>query len=226
MKSQGSIFSILIAACILLGGSQVTLAQAPTEAAKDKARALNLDAIKLQSEGKLNEAVGLYKRAIELYPQAGAYHNNFAVLLKDLNRWEEAEVEARTALKLKPERADYYFNLGIILNGVKKYEEAAKQFSKAVEIDASDVESRFRLAEILQRNSKFPEAEMQLKMALLLKPNEARYHQLLGDLYMQLEKKESALVEYKKVVEFTTEGTVNGAVLSRLEYLKQALNSR
>lgn len=223
------LFSAFIAGCICcLACQSASLAQprASTEGAKERARAFNIEGIKLQSEGKLNEAVGLYKRAIELFPQGGAYHNNLAVVLKDLNRWEEAEVEARIALKLKPERADYYFNLGIILNGLKKYDEAEKQFNSAVEKDASDVESRYRLAEILQRNSKLPEAEMQIKMALLLKPNEARYHQLLGDIDMQLEKKEDALSEYKKVVEFTTDGNVNGSVLSRIEYLKQALNSR
>jgi tetratricopeptide (TPR) repeat protein len=225
MKSRKSYISGLLAVYVCFSAS-VALAQGPTDAAKDKARAFNLEAIKLQSEGKPNDAIILYKRAIELYPQGGAYHNNLAVVLKDLNRWEEAEAEARIALRLKPDRADYHFNLGIILNGLKKYDEAEKQFMAAVEKDASDVESRYRLAEILQRNSKLPEAELQVKMALLLKPNEARYHQLLGDIDMQLEKREDALSEYKKVIEYTTDGNVSGAVLSRIEFLKQALNSR
>src|SRR5579883_1220447 len=88
-----------------------------SESNKEKARAYNIEGIKLQSQGKFNDAVQSYKKAIELNPQGGAYHNNLAVVLKDLNRWQEAETEARIALKLKPDRADYHFNLGLILNG-------------------------------------------------------------------------------------------------------------
>lgn len=221
-------FVTLFCAGITLGsGAEVALAQvAVTAAGKERARALNLEAMKLQTEGKLNEAVALYKKAIELNPQGGAYHNNLAVVLKDLNRWEEAESEALIALKLKPERADYFFNLGIILNGLKRYDEAEKQFNKALEINASDVESRYRIAEILARKSMFPDAELQVKMALLLKPNEARYHQLLGDIYMQQSKQEDALVSYKKAIEYAPNGNVDGSVSSKVEYLKQVLNSR
>jgi len=230
VRPKSSILVLLIYGLTLLSLSNAAaLAQgAPpvTEAAKEKARALNFDAIKLQSEGKLNEAVALYKRAIELFPGGGAYHNNLAVVLKDLNRWEDAEAEALIALRLKLDRADYYFNLGIIQNGLKKYDDAEKQFNKAIEKDASDVESRYRLAEILARKSMFPDAEMQVKMALLLKPNDARYHQLLGDICMQQDKKEDALSEYKKVIELSPDGNVNGSVITRVEYLKQVLNSR
>ena len=80
-----------------------------------EARKLNREAIDLQSRGQLNDACELYRKAIALHPGGGAYHNNFAVLLKEMGEYEAAEKEARQALALKPARADYHFNLGLIL---------------------------------------------------------------------------------------------------------------
>ena len=211
----------LLASCL-----PAALAQQPQGKGGQSARELCDEGIKLQSEGRLKEAADCYRQAIQLNPKGGAYHNNLAVVLKDLGELEAAEKEARLALEIKPERANYHFNLGLILQRLKRYGEAKEQFEEAVKRNASDIESRYRLAETLFSLSEYDQAEKQVKMSILLKPEESRYRQLLGDIYMKLDRKEEALYEYKQVVSLSNGGQVDGGVIQRIDYLKQVLHSR
>lgn len=193
---------------------------------KEKAHRLNLEAIELQSTGKLEEAAAAYRKAISLNPASGASHNNLAVVLKDLNQLEEAEKEARIALRYKSDRADYHYNLGLILHLAEKLDEALAEFRAVLKKNPSDFESLYRLAEVLTRKGEYTEAEENIKMALLLQPGEPRFHKVLAEIYMQEKKYEEALYEFKRVVDLTPSGKVELSVQQRIDFLRQALNVR
>ncbi|HEY9714012.1 MAG TPA: tetratricopeptide repeat protein, partial [Chroococcales cyanobacterium] len=104
-------------------------------------REFNSEGMRLQSEGKLDEAAEQYRKALQLKPSSSAAHNNLALVLKDLGDFAAAEKEARFALRLKPDRGDYHFNLGMILEKQSKFSEARQEYSQAVKADAMDAES-------------------------------------------------------------------------------------
>ena len=58
-------------------------------------------------ENKILKTEKEYREAIKLNPNFAATHNNLGLLLKNLNRFEEAEKEFRTAAKLYREQGNY-----------------------------------------------------------------------------------------------------------------------
>jgi tetratricopeptide (TPR) repeat protein len=185
-------------------------------AAQEQSKELNRQAIALQSQGKLTEACALYRQAIGLYPAGAGYHNNLALVLKDLDQSKEAEAQERIALKLRPNRADYHVNLGIILQRQKRLNE-----------DASDSDCHYRLGQVYLELGDFDKAVEVTKLALMLKPDNADYCELMGDIYTKKEKYDDALLEYRRVIELNgyTPATISGALHDKIEFLKSRLKS-
>ncbi len=57
----------------------------------------------LKDQGKLDEAVACYRRALELNPDYAEAHNNLGIALKDQGKLDEAVACYRRALELKPD---------------------------------------------------------------------------------------------------------------------------
>lgn len=190
---------------------------------QERAKALNLQAIQMQADGKLREAAEVYRKAIQIYPDGPASHNNLAVVLKDLNQINEAEREAMIALKLRPGRGDYLFNLGLIQQRLGKNSEAETSFREAIKQDSMNAENHFRLSQTLLALNKPSEAEDEVKLCTLVKPNESRYHKLLADCLLQQKKNDAALCEYRTALDLNPQTVDAGDIKNKLEYLKQVL---
>ena len=63
-------------------------------------------------------------------PEAAAYHNNLALVLKDMDKLDEAVTEEQEAIKIKPYRGDYHYNLGLILQRQSQFEQAKMNLVK------------------------------------------------------------------------------------------------
>ena len=66
----------------------------------------------LTDQGKLDEAVACYRRALEMKPDYAEAHNNLGNALRDQGRLDEAVACCRRALELKPDYAGAHNNLG------------------------------------------------------------------------------------------------------------------
>ena len=64
-------------------------------------------------QGKLDEAIACYRRALELKPDYAVAHNNLGNALKDQGKLDEAAACYRRALELKPDYAAAHNNLGM-----------------------------------------------------------------------------------------------------------------
>ena len=60
----------------------------------------------MKDQGKLDEAVACYRRALELKPDYAEAHNNLGNALKDQGKLDEAVACYRRALELKPDFAE------------------------------------------------------------------------------------------------------------------------
>lgn len=200
----------------------------PVGSAQDRAKELNRQAIALQSQGKLSDAVALYRQAIGLNPAGAGYHNNLALALKDLDQTKEAESEERLALKLRPKRSDYLVNLGIILQRQKRYLEAQSSFKDALALDAGDSDCNFRLGQTYFELGDFDKAMETTKLALLLKPENADYNELMGDIYLKSAKLDDAMIQYRKVIEIRgyTPGTISGELANKIDFIKKSSKSK
>ena len=196
--------------------------------AQEQAKELNRKAIALQAQGKLTEACALYRQAVGLNPAGAGYHNNLALVLKDLDQTKEAEAQQRIALKIKPKRADYHVNLGIILQRQKRFTEAEAAFKEALAMDAGDSDCHYRLGQTYLEMADFPRAIEEGKLALMLKPDSAEYNELMGDIYMKDDKLDDAMLKYRRVIELNafTPATISGELKAKIDFIKTKLRAQ
>ena len=86
----------------------------------------------LRQNGKINEALVVSQKSIQIDPQDSEAHKNFAVLLHELGRLKEAETSFKQAIKFKPDYAEAYSNLGVLLQMQGRLEEAETNYKKAI----------------------------------------------------------------------------------------------
>jgi tetratricopeptide (TPR) repeat protein len=93
----------------------------------------------------LDKGIESYKKAIELKPDDAAYHNNYALLLAQSKKSDEALVELTKAAQLDPPNAGkYYFNGGAVLVNLGQNEPAGAMFKKAIEADPTYADAHYQ----------------------------------------------------------------------------------
>ena len=96
-------------------------------------------------QAMLDKGIESYKKAIELKPDDAAYHNNYALLLAQSKKSEEALVELTKAAQLDPPSAGkYYFNGGAVLVNLGQNDAAGAMFKKAIEADPNYAEAHYQ----------------------------------------------------------------------------------
>ena len=100
----------------------------------------------LKDQGKLEQAVANFRRALSYRPEYAEAHNDLGVALKDQDKLEEAIASYRQALSLRPDLAEVHFNLGVALKAQGKREEAMASYDKALSLQPDFVEARWASA--------------------------------------------------------------------------------
>ncbi|HKQ59793.1 MAG TPA: tetratricopeptide repeat protein [Candidatus Polarisedimenticolaceae bacterium] len=124
----------------------------------------------LQLQGKLDEAIGHYRRTIALKPQYADAHYRLALALQAQGKLDEAIPEYRQALELKPYAADAHYNLGLALHDRGRLEEAVAEYRRALEIVPGDADARLNLANALLQQQHHDEAAAEYRRVLDAKP--------------------------------------------------------
>ena len=132
----------------------------------------------LERQGRLDEAIQQYKRAIVLKPASVAYKAlGHVYSLKGLKN--ETAKEYMKALELEPGNAELHNETGIILMETGNYDNALDHFMKAVELVPDDAKLRYNYAIALRKNNRTPEAIDQLKIAIKLDPSQTSFRNAL-----------------------------------------------
>ena len=64
----------------------------------------------VKDQGKPDEAVDCFRRAVELKPNYAEAYNNLGIALKDLGKPDEAVIFFRRAIELQPDYAEAHLN--------------------------------------------------------------------------------------------------------------------
>jgi len=89
------------------------------------------------AEGNAIEAIAALKRAIAIYPDYLAAHNDLGAQLLEKGQLDEAANELRAAIKIDPGAFNPQLNLGIVLIQQKKLSEALTALNRALSIEPS-----------------------------------------------------------------------------------------
>ena len=96
-------------------------------------------------DADLGKAVEAYQKAIAIKGDDSAYHNNYALVLAQQKKYDDAQAELTKAAQIDPANAGkYYFNLGAVYVNVGNLDTAAAAFKKAIDTDPNYAEAYFQ----------------------------------------------------------------------------------
>jgi len=103
-----------------------------------------------QRNGRLEEAIPDYTRALALNPNLAEAYNNLGVVLRATGRPEAAVACYRRAIALKPRNATSHSNLGNVLRDLGRFEAAVASHQQAVHLDPKNPDTLHNLGVALR----------------------------------------------------------------------------
>jgi len=113
----------------------------------------------LAEQGKTDEAVSEFRKALRLNPDDAEAHSNLGVALAEQGKIEEAIPEYQEALRLNLDYAEAHYNLGVALGKQGKTDEAIAEFRKALRLNPDDAEAHSNLGIALSEQGKIEEGQ-------------------------------------------------------------------
>ena len=149
-------------------------------------------------QGKLEEAIEAYNKALSIKPEYADAYNNIGNALQLKGKLEEAIQAYKKALSIKPEYAEAYYNMGVVLQELVKPEEAIETYNKALSIKPDYAKAYNNMGIILKDQGKLDEAIESNNKALSIKPDFAEAYNNMGNALQEQGKLEKAMKAFKK----------------------------
>ena len=181
----------------------------------------------LHDQGKLDEAIAVFRKAIEIDPKSADAQDNLGVaLLNDLKDYEKAAECFRKAIELNPRNAKYWVHLSYVLQDQRKLDESNAACRKAIEIDPNSKDASaayFRLGKVLEDQKKPDEAIACFRKAAEVNPNYSLAHSCLAWLLTncwdaKLRDVSGGLEAARKAVEVAPQSSLAWEVLGWARY--------
>ncbi|MEO5335909.1 MAG: tetratricopeptide repeat protein [Magnetospirillum sp. WYHS-4] len=106
----------------------------------------------LHRQGRLDDAIKGYARALALDPRMADAYNNLGVALRSQKKFGAAVAAYRRSLTYRPDNPGVYSNLGNALRDANRMEESVAAHRRAVELADGSVEAVYNLA-LAQRDA-------------------------------------------------------------------------
>ncbi|MHC4157872.1 MAG: tetratricopeptide repeat protein [Planctomycetota bacterium] len=166
----------------------------------NKARAYNGLGLALLSEGKVDEAVAEFRKALAIKGDYFKAHNNLGLALSEAGKTDEAIASFNEALKFKPNCADAYSNIGNMFRSEGKLEEAIQQYRKALAMKPDHIEAYGNLCAVLEELGKHEEQIEWCRKVLKARPSDATARYNLANALAEQGKLDEAIQEYKAAI--------------------------
>jgi tetratricopeptide (TPR) repeat protein len=181
----------------------------------------------LVRQGKTEEAIGHYARALQIRPYFPRAHNNLGKALARQGKNEEAIGHYMKALQLKPDLPEAHNNLGNALARQGKDEEAIDHYTKALQLKPNFAGAHNNLGNVLEHQGRINEAFYHYSMAIQLKPDFGDAHFNLGTLLAQQGKSKEAIAQFSQALQVKPDSAQVhnslGALLARQGELSKAI---
>jgi protein O-mannosyl-transferase len=151
----------------------------------------------LFEQGQVDEAIGHFRRALEIEPGFAKAHYNLAGILRDKGQVDEAAIHFQRALEIQPNYSTAHYNFGEILRQKGRLDEAIVHFRRAVEIHPEYADAQNALGATLLRKGQVDEAVIPLQKALELRPDRAEDHNNLAGVLWQQGRVAEAITHYQ-----------------------------
>jgi tetratricopeptide (TPR) repeat protein len=132
--------------------------------------ALNLLGFIVQQAGDLDQALGLFDRAMAAAPDLATIPFNKGNALRDSGHQDEARDAYEAALTIDPKYEDALLNLGVLLHEGGDTAAAMGRFNALLALDPDNAQAHYNLGKCRQSQGRLDEAEDALAKATTLDP--------------------------------------------------------
>ena len=137
--------------------------------------------VALHDDGRFDDAVARYRRALEIQPDYVPAFNNLGVTLRAQGRVDEAIRVYEDGLRVRDDYPDLHYNLANALLQVNRANEAAAHLRRAGDSDPDSAGVHNNLGTALAEQGRFADAIAEFDRALALEPQSALTHRNLGN---------------------------------------------
>ena len=176
------------------------------DAARDKlhiAAAQDLWGLVLDDQGKHQEAIARYRKAIELDPGFSNAYLNWGLALQGEGDFDGAIVKYQKAIELDAKNSESYNNWGAILEAFGKDQEAVAKYQKAIESDPKNVDPYMSWGSIFVKERKYEDALSKYLKAIEVNPARAGPYVGWGHLLAAQGNYAEAIPKYQKALELS-----------------------
>ncbi len=151
--------------------------------------------------GRLEEAIKVARKAIELDPEDTNAHWYLATALRDWGKLDEAIPVYQKAIELDPKKSIFYGSLCIALLRKGSLDETIEVSRKAIELDSGNTDGYYGLTDALMKKGRLDEAIEEYRKAIVLHPNQYIFHYNLGNFLQKKGLLDQAMEEWQKTIE-------------------------
>ncbi|MCH2127997.1 MAG: tetratricopeptide repeat protein [Pirellulaceae bacterium] len=158
----------------------------------------------LQDQGRNNEALDQYRRAISANPDYADAHYNLARAYQGQQQFTLAVEHYQLARKLRPRDANTLNNLAGAYHLMGQLDKAVVHYQKALDINPEHVESTYNLASAMRDKKEWDSAIELYQRVVQLKPDHFGAHNNLGVLWHLREELVRAIYHYRQALAINT----------------------
>ncbi len=172
------------------------------------------DGVALSREGKYDESIESFNRALAVNPKCQDCFYNIGFAYSQKKDYAKAEENYKKSIEVKPDYAEAYNGLANIYNAQRKFDEAAAASAKASELSSSqpgglaggNADSLYNSGVILWNSGKIPDAKKQFEAAIAANANHAESHYQLGMALVNEGNLAGAATEFNTYLKLAPEG--------------------
>ena len=155
----------------------------------------------LEQEGRAQEALRHFIRAVECAPEVAETHYNLANALRMAGRFAEADAAYASSLAANPSFAPALLNRASLLQETEAYAEAEALLEQGISDSVGDTADLWRRLGVLYvRQRRFAEADRSYVQSLALDQTRAETQYNLGNLYFDTGRVGAAAEAYRRVL--------------------------
>ncbi len=172
--------------------------------------------VALHEDGRLDEAVGRYRRALEIQPDYVPAFNNLGVTLRAQGKVDDAIRVYRDGLQVRDDYPDLHYNLGNALLQADRPDEAAAHLRRAGAADPDSAGVHNNLGTALAERGRFADAIVEFERALALEPQSALTHRNLANAQASLGRRDQARAHFTRALALAPGDALNPLRLRRV----------
>ena len=155
-------------------------------------------AIAYYTEGKHQEAIAAYKKAIAVKPDHAKAYYNMGVIYDDLKRYTDAIIAYKKAIAIKPDYARAYYNMGWACEMLKQYRAAIAAYKKAIAIKPDFARAYYNIGVVYGKHEQYQDAIGAFKKCVAIDPDLAVAHFKMGFTYYLSNRPREAIGAFRK----------------------------